>query len=69
VVSILWNILEGQRTGYSRKIVTLTYVDKLIDDVHQLFRDMYGIEIQQQSALSLLNGTIDFKNDFLRLLW
>jgi signal recognition particle receptor subunit alpha len=40
----------------------------LIDDVHRLFRDKYRTEIQQQSALSLLNGTFDFQNDFLRLL-
>lgn len=43
-------------------------MDKLIDDVHRLFRDKYRTEIQQQSALSLLNGTFDFQNDFLRLL-
>lgn len=51
-----------------QKILTLTYVDKLIDDVHRLFRDKYRTEIQQQSALSLLHGTFDFQNDFLRLL-
>ncbi|KAK2089566.1 hypothetical protein P7K49_032232 [Saguinus oedipus] len=51
-----------------RKILTLRYVDKLIDDVHRLFRDKYRTEIQQQRALSLLNGTFDFQNDFLRLL-
>ncbi|XP_007539450.1 signal recognition particle receptor subunit alpha [Erinaceus europaeus] len=51
-----------------QKILTLTYVDKLIDDVHRLFRDKYRTEIQQQSALSLLNGTFDFQNDFQRLL-
>ncbi|XP_012519067.1 PREDICTED: signal recognition particle receptor subunit alpha [Propithecus coquereli] len=51
-----------------QKILTLTYVDKLIDDVHRLFRDKYRTEIQQHSALSLLNGTFDFQNDFLRLL-
>ncbi|XP_004614165.2 signal recognition particle receptor subunit alpha [Sorex araneus] len=51
-----------------QKILTLTYVDKLIDDVHRLFRDKYRTEIQQQNALSLLNGTFDFQNDFLRLL-
>ncbi|XP_037361474.1 signal recognition particle receptor subunit alpha [Talpa occidentalis] len=51
-----------------QKILTLTYVDKLIDDVHRLFRDKYRTEIQQQSALSLLNGTFDFQNDFMRLL-
>lgn len=56
-----------EQVGF-QKILTLTYVDKLIDDVHRLFRDKYRTEIQQQSALSLLNGTFDFQNDFLRLL-
>uniref|UniRef100_A0A8C5V7W1 SRP receptor subunit alpha n=1 Tax=Microcebus murinus TaxID=30608 RepID=A0A8C5V7W1_MICMU len=51
-----------------QKILTLTYVDKLIDDVHRLFRDKYRTEIQQQSALSLLNGTFDFQDDFMQLL-
>ncbi|XP_044522108.1 signal recognition particle receptor subunit alpha isoform X2 [Gracilinanus agilis] len=51
-----------------QKILTLTYVDKLIDDVHRLFRDKYRTEIQQHSALSLLNGTFDFHNDFMHLL-
>ncbi|XP_038609343.1 LOW QUALITY PROTEIN: signal recognition particle receptor subunit alpha [Tachyglossus aculeatus] len=51
-----------------QKILTLTYVDKLIDDVHRLFRDKYRTEIQQHSALGLLHGTFDFQNDFLQLL-
>uniref|UniRef100_F6R4C7 SRP receptor subunit alpha n=1 Tax=Monodelphis domestica TaxID=13616 RepID=F6R4C7_MONDO len=51
-----------------QKILTLTYVDKLIDDVHRLFRDKYRTEIQQHSALSLLNGTFDFHSDFMHLL-
>uniref|UniRef100_A0A8B9TCW4 SRP receptor subunit alpha n=1 Tax=Anas platyrhynchos TaxID=8839 RepID=A0A8B9TCW4_ANAPL len=38
-----------------QKILTLTYVDKLIDDVHKEFRDKYRNEFQQ-------------KDDFLRLL-
>ncbi|KAJ8779447.1 hypothetical protein J1605_012331 [Eschrichtius robustus] len=51
-----------------RKILTPTYADKLIDAVHRLFCDQYRTEIQQQSALSLLNGTFNCQNDFLRLL-
>ncbi|XP_034994872.1 signal recognition particle receptor subunit alpha [Zootoca vivipara] len=51
-----------------QKILTLTYVDKLIDDVHKEFRDKYRNEFQQKGALGLLNGTFDFKEDFLRLL-
>ncbi|NXJ86529.1 SRPRA protein, partial [Trogon melanurus] len=51
-----------------QKILTLTYVDKLIDDVHKEFRDKYRNEFQQKGTLGLLNGTFDFKDDFLRLL-
>lgn len=64
---ICWLCFSSKQVGF-QKILTLTYVDKLIDDVHRLFRDKYRTEIQQQSALSLLNGTFDFQNDFLRLL-
>ncbi|XP_054853827.1 signal recognition particle receptor subunit alpha [Eublepharis macularius] len=51
-----------------QKILTLTYVDKLIDDVHKEFRDKYRNEFHQKGTLGLLNGTFDFKEDFLRLL-
>ncbi|NWS49360.1 SRPRA protein, partial [Probosciger aterrimus] len=51
-----------------QKILTLTYVDKLIDDVHKEFRDKYRNEFQQKGTLGLLNGTFDFKDDFIRLL-
>ncbi|XP_065711676.1 signal recognition particle receptor subunit alpha [Patagioenas fasciata] len=51
-----------------QKILTLTYVDKLIDDVHKEFRDKYRNEFQQKGTLALLNGTFDFKDDFTRLL-
>lgn len=61
------SVSSPKQVGF-QKILTLTYVDKLIDDVHRLFRDKYRTEIQQQSALSLLNGTFDFQNDFLQLL-
>lgn len=53
--------------GY-QKILTLTYVDKLIDDVHREFRDKYRNQIQQNGALGLLNGTFDFQDDFDLLL-
>ncbi|XP_066495394.1 signal recognition particle receptor subunit alpha [Tiliqua scincoides] len=51
-----------------QKILTLTYVDKLIDDVHKEFRDKYRNEFQHKGTLGLLSGTFDFKDDFLRLL-
>ncbi|XP_053547514.1 signal recognition particle receptor subunit alpha [Bombina bombina] len=53
--------------GY-QKILTLTYVDKLIDDVHREFRDKYRNQIQQNGVLGLLNGSFDFHNDFSDLL-
>lgn len=53
--------------GY-QKILTLTYVDKLIDDVHREFRDKYRNQIQQNGALGLLNGSFDFQDDFDFLL-
>ncbi|XP_044137714.1 signal recognition particle receptor subunit alpha [Bufo gargarizans] len=53
--------------GY-QKILTLTYVDKLIDDVHKEFRDKYRNQIQQNGALGLLNGSFDFQDDFDFLL-
>ncbi|XP_075046558.1 signal recognition particle receptor subunit alpha [Mixophyes fleayi] len=53
--------------GY-QKILTLTYVDKLIDDVHKEFRDKYRNQIQQNGALGLLNGSFDFQDDFSFLL-
>nr|XP_009939895.1 PREDICTED: signal recognition particle receptor subunit alpha [Opisthocomus hoazin] len=72
----LWPGLQGNvetlavaalQVGF-QKILTLTYVDKLIDDVHREFRDKYRNEFQQKGALGLLNGTFDFKDDFMRLL-
>ncbi|KAM4011983.1 signal recognition particle receptor subunit alpha [Anomaloglossus baeobatrachus] len=53
--------------GY-QKILTLTYVDKLIDDVHKEFRDKYRNQIQQNGALGLLSGSFDFQDDFDFLL-
>uniref|UniRef100_A0A8D0HG36 Signal recognition particle receptor subunit alpha n=1 Tax=Sphenodon punctatus TaxID=8508 RepID=A0A8D0HG36_SPHPU len=51
-----------------QKILTLTYVDKLIDDVHKEFRDKYRNEFQQKGILGILSGTFDFQEDFLHLL-
>ncbi|KAM8795465.1 signal recognition particle receptor subunit alpha [Eudromia elegans] len=53
--------------GY-QKILTLTYVDKLLDDVHRAFRDKYRTAFQRQGALGLLGATFDFHEDFARLL-
>ncbi|XP_077105573.1 signal recognition particle receptor subunit alpha [Ranitomeya variabilis] len=53
--------------GY-QKILTLTYVDKLIDDVHKEFRDKYRNQIQQNGTLGLLSGSFDFQDDFDFLL-
>ncbi|OCT72375.1 signal recognition particle receptor subunit alpha [Xenopus laevis] len=53
--------------GY-QKILTLTYVDKLIDDVHKVFRDKYRNQIQQNGTLGLLNGSFEFQDDFHTIL-
>uniref|UniRef100_UPI00398F53CF signal recognition particle receptor subunit alpha isoform X2 n=1 Tax=Pristiophorus japonicus TaxID=55135 RepID=UPI00398F53CF len=53
--------------GY-QKILTLTYVDKFIDDIHMQFRDKYRNQLQQQGVLGLLSGSFDFSDDFRGLL-
>uniref|UniRef100_A0A3P8U7Y4 SRP receptor subunit alpha n=1 Tax=Amphiprion percula TaxID=161767 RepID=A0A3P8U7Y4_AMPPE len=51
-----------------QKILTLTYVDKFIDDVQLHFRDRYKNELEQKGALKLLNNSFEFENDFKMLL-
>uniref|UniRef100_A0A3B3YQJ9 SRP54-type proteins GTP-binding domain-containing protein n=1 Tax=Poecilia mexicana TaxID=48701 RepID=A0A3B3YQJ9_9TELE len=51
-----------------QKILTLTYVDKFIDDVQLHFRDRYKNELEQKGALKLLNNTFDFEDRFKKLL-
>uniref|UniRef100_A0A3Q0SZ06 SRP receptor subunit alpha n=1 Tax=Amphilophus citrinellus TaxID=61819 RepID=A0A3Q0SZ06_AMPCI len=51
-----------------QKILTLTYVDKFIDDVQLHFRDRYKNELEQKGALKLLNNSFEFEDDFKRLL-
>lgn len=51
-----------------QKILTLTYVDKLIDDIQLQFRDRYKNELVQKGALKFLNHSFQFENDFLKLL-
>ncbi|KAG9348539.1 hypothetical protein JZ751_002275 [Albula glossodonta] len=51
-----------------QKILTLTYVDKFIDDVQLHFRDRYKNELEQKGALKLLNSSFDFEDEFHQLL-
>lgn len=51
-----------------QKILTLTYVDKFIDDVQLHFRDRYKNELEQKGALKLLNYSYEFEDDFMVLL-
>ncbi|KAM4566010.1 signal recognition particle receptor subunit alpha [Odontesthes bonariensis] len=51
-----------------QKILTLTYVDKFIDDVQLHFRDRYKNELEQKGALKLLNNSFQFEEDFIMLL-
>lgn len=51
-----------------QKILTLTYVDKFIDDVQLHFRDRYKNELEQKGALKLINNNFEFEDDFKVLL-
>uniref|UniRef100_A0A3Q1JTL0 SRP54-type proteins GTP-binding domain-containing protein n=1 Tax=Anabas testudineus TaxID=64144 RepID=A0A3Q1JTL0_ANATE len=51
-----------------QKILTLTYVDKFLDDVQLHFRDRYKNELEQNGALKLLNNNFEFEDDFKILL-
>uniref|UniRef100_A0A8C5E7C4 SRP54-type proteins GTP-binding domain-containing protein n=1 Tax=Gouania willdenowi TaxID=441366 RepID=A0A8C5E7C4_GOUWI len=51
-----------------QKILTLTYVDKFIDDVQLHFRDRYKNELEQKGSLKLLNNSFEFGNEFKMLL-
>ncbi|XP_029027482.1 signal recognition particle receptor subunit alpha [Betta splendens] len=51
-----------------QKILTLTYVDKFIDDVQLHFRDRYKNELDKKGALKLLNNNFEFEDDFKILL-
>lgn len=51
-----------------QKILTLTYVDKFIDDVQLHFRDRYKNELEQKGSLKLLNNNYEFEDDFKMLL-
>uniref|UniRef100_A0A8C1PMQ6 SRP receptor subunit alpha n=2 Tax=Cyprinus carpio TaxID=7962 RepID=A0A8C1PMQ6_CYPCA len=51
-----------------QKILTLTYVDKFIDDVQLHFRDRYKNELEQRGALKFLLNNFEFGDDFHILL-
>ncbi|KAK7151488.1 hypothetical protein R3I94_007964 [Phoxinus phoxinus] len=51
-----------------QKILTLTYVDKFIDDVQLHFRDRYKNELEQRGALKFLLNNFEFGEDFHNLL-
>ncbi|CAL8360860.1 unnamed protein product [Merluccius merluccius] len=51
-----------------QKILTLTYVDKLINDVQLHFRDRYKNELDIKGSLKLLNSNFEFEDDFSMLL-
>lgn len=51
-----------------QKILTLTYVDKFLDEVQLHFRDRYKNELEQKGALKLLSNNFDFEDVFNMLL-
>ncbi|XP_028817799.1 signal recognition particle receptor subunit alpha isoform X2 [Denticeps clupeoides] len=53
--------------GFQR-ILTLTYVDKFIDDVQLHFRDRYKNELEQKGAMKFLLNDFEFEDDFKSLL-
>lgn len=59
--------LTSPQVGF-QKILTLTYVDKFIDDVQLHFRDRYKNELEQKGAMKLLNNSYEFEDDFNMLL-
>ena len=56
--------LFNQQVAY-QKILTLAYVDKLIDDIHREFRDKYKDVLKSGQ---LMNGTFDFSEEFHSML-
>ncbi|CAL9684303.1 unnamed protein product [Knipowitschia caucasica] len=51
-----------------QKILTLTYVDKFLDDVQLHFRDRYKNALEQKGTLKLLDNNFNFEEDFQMLL-
>ena len=51
-----------------QKILMLTYVDKLIDDIQLHFRDRYKNELEQKGAIKYLVNDFEFGDDFDQLL-
>ncbi len=60
-------VLLPTQVGF-QKILTLTYVDKFMDDVQLHFRDRYKNELEQRGALKFLNNRFEFGDDFHRFL-
>lgn len=59
--------LPPPQVGF-QKILTLTYVDKFIDDVQLHFRDRYKNELEQKGVMKLLNHSYEFEDAFNILL-
>ena len=59
--------LVSVQVGF-QKILTLTYVDKFIDDIQLHFRDRYKNELEQKGALKLIQNNFEFDDDFKMLL-
>lgn len=60
-------VLLVSQVGF-QKILTLTYVDKFIDDVQLHFRDRYKNELEQRGPLKFLLNNFEFGEDFHNLL-
>ncbi|XP_077467303.1 signal recognition particle receptor subunit alpha [Stigmatopora argus] len=51
-----------------QKILTLTYVDKLLDDIQLHFRDRYKNDLDRKGVMKFLNHSFEFEDDFKLLL-
>nr|XP_039248695.1 signal recognition particle receptor subunit alpha-like [Styela clava] len=53
--------------GY-QKILSLTYIDKFIDDVHRTFRDLYRQKLENSGFIKLIKEEFEYGEKFLKML-
>lgn len=55
------------QVGY-QKILTLSYIDKFVDDVHKLFRDAYRQKLEKAGFVKMIKLEFDFEEKFQKML-
>lgn len=53
--------------GY-QKILSLTYIDKFVDDVHRSFRDLYRQKLENSGFVKLVKEEFEYRDKFLKML-